>query len=811
MHGKLKALFIMVLVTGHLYADPPGVVYTTELRQQLDAGLQALGPAYEPRTEHLHEDGRPLFTNRLILEDSPYLRQHAHNPVDWQSWGAEAFETARREGKPVFLSIGYSTCHWCHVMERESFESIEVAEYLNEHFVSIKVDREQRPDIDEIYMTAVQIITGRGGWPMSSFLTPEGKTFFGGTYYPKAQFLTLLKRASKAWNEDREGIYAQADNIARSVQGHLDQAQVAGTLAQNTPVLAAQQLLRRHDSIHGGFSAAPKFPNESNYLFLIDYSMRNADQEIMDLIRFDLQTMARGGIYDQVGGGFHRYSTDNDWLVPHFEKMLYNQAQLAHVYLSAAAFTGDAEFTRVARQILDYVLRDMTAGNGGFYSATDADSKDGEEGLFFLWTPAQVKAVLSKQDAELAISLFNISEDGNFEGSNIPYLPVGLDVMAAEEGSSTDSFLQKVDQIRQQLYTAREQREHPGRDEKIITAWNGMMIMALAQAGQLPMGEAYANAALKAGEFLWQNHRDSEGRLYRASLAGRASIPGVQEDYAWLADAFISLYDLNQDKRWLERARSLVETMYKEFWDQTGGGLFMSASSATGVNAAPAMGRPKDISDGAVPSGNAVALHALARLARRPGSKEQFFAAESRANALISSFALAVNQRPSAFTYLLLATGLQRAGETGAIQYAAHGNVKINAHIENSFDTAADTILTLVLKLTIQPGWHINAHEPLSDNLIPTTLVGDDETSTWVLLDVSYPEPIIKALGFQSEALALYENSVRLTARFEQTESSLLTPPLRIKLRLQACDEKICLPPETIDLQIPANLLFRQG
>ena len=333
-----------------------------------------------------------------------------------------------------------------------------------------------------------------------------------------------------------------------------------------------------------------------------------------------------------------------------------------------------------------------------------------------------------------------------------------------------------------------------------------MMIMALAQAGQLPMGEAYANAALKAGEFLWQNHRDSEGRLYRASLSGRASISGVQEDYAWLADAFISLYDLNQDKRWLERARNLVETMYKEFWDQTGGGgLFMSASSATGVNAAPTMGRPKDISDGAVPSGNAVALHALARLARRPGSKEQFFAAESRANALISSFALAINQRPSAFTYLLLATGLQTTGESGAIQYAAHGNVKISAYIENSVDTAADTVLMLVLELKIQPGWHINAHVPLSDNLIPTTLEADDESSTWVLLNVSYPEPITKTLGFQSEALALYESNVRLTARFEQTESSMLTPPLRIKLRLQACDEKICLPPETIDLQASVN------
>ena len=794
----------MALATGTLYADPPGVVYTAELRQQLNAGLQALGPGYQPRTEHLLDDGHPKFTNRLILEDSPYLRQHAHNPVDWQSWGPEAFELARREGKPVFLSIGYSTCHWCHVMERESFESIEVAEYLNEHFISIKVDRERRPDIDEIYMTGVQVISGRGGWPMSSFLTAEGKTFFAGTYYPRAQFLTLLKRAIEVWNNDREGIHEQADKIASAVQRQLDQAQVAGELARNAPATAAQQLLERHDTMHGGFSPAPKFPNEANYLFLSDFALRNENQELVDLIRFDLQTMARGGIYDQVGGGFHRYSTDNDWLVPHFEKMLYNQAQLARVYMDTAILTGEAEFSRVARQILDYVLRDMTAPDGGFYSATDADSEGGE-GLFFLWTPAQVKAVLSKQDAELAISLFNISETGNFEGSNIPHLSAAADAMAAERGMSATLFLQKVDQIRQQLYIAREQRERPGRDEKIITAWNGMMIMALAQAGRLPMGEQYAKAALRAGEFLWQNHRDSKGRLYRVSLDGRSSVQAVQEDYAWLADACISLYDLSKNSHWLERARSLLGTMHDEFWDQTGGGLFMNASNTAGEKATPVMGRPKDVNDGAVPSGNAVALHALARLARRPGSKDEYLVAQTRATELLSTFARAVNERPLAFTYLLLAARMQKGGESGALQYAAHGNVRISVHVDAGVDANVDVgadAIALVVELIIQPGWHINANKPLSDNLIPTTLEAGVGSSTWNLMDVSYPEPIVKALGFQSEALALYEGGVRLTVRLRQNESSPDSPLLRIKLRLQACDDKICLPPENVNLQV---------
>lgn len=796
----------MVLATGNLFADPPGVVYTDQLRQQLDAGLQVLGQEYQPRTEHLHEDGRPKFTNRLILEDSPYLRQHAHNPVDWHAWGPQAFEIARREGKPIFLSIGYSTCHWCHVMERESFESIEVAEYLNKHFISIKVDRERRPDIDEIYMTAVQLIGGRGGWPMSSFLTDEGKTFFGGTYYPHDQFLALLVKVTKVWQQDRQSLIAQAETISAAVRSQLDQAQAAGSLGQDAPVVAAQQLQQRHDTLQGGFSPAPKFPNEANYLFLIDFAQRNADTELIDLLRFDLQAMARGGIYDQVGGGFHRYSTDNDWLVPHFEKMLYNQAQLARVYLDAASLTGDAEFARVARQILDYVLRDMTAPDGGFYSATDADSEGGE-GLFFLWTPEQVQAVLSENDAELAIKLFNISKSGNFEGSNIPHLTSAASAMAAAEGMPEAEFLHRVDQIREKLYSAREQREHPGRDEKIITAWNGMMIMALAQAGQSPAGEQYAKAALKAGEFLWQNQRNNDGKLYRASLDGRASVPGLQEDYAWLADAFISLYDLRQDDRWLQRARSLIGIMQRDFWDETNGGFFMSATDTTAGTAAPVMGRPKDVNDGAVPSGNAVALHALARIARRAGDRDEYFAATSGASALLSSFAQAVNKHPSAFTYLLHAAQVHANGESGALQYAAHGGVQIKAHIDAVDVDAVDKTIVLVVELNIQPGWHINAHATLSDNLIPTSLEAAAGPSSWSIEDVSYPSPIIKALGFQSEDLALYEGKVRLTARLKQTVNNPVSPLLAIDLRLQACDDKICLPPENLLLQVPVQTL----
>jgi len=779
----------MSLLTASVWADPPGASYSPELRQQLAAGLQARGENYQPRTRHLDEESRPIYSNRLILQDSPYLLQHAHNPVDWHPWGPEAFALAKRENKPVFLSIGYSTCHWCHVMEHESFEDKAVAEYLNTHFVSIKVDREQRPDIDTIYMTGVQMIAGRGGWPMSSFLTVDGKTFYAGTYFPRDRFLGLLQQVVKAWDGNQAELLAQAEQISEGVQRHLDQAQTAGELANAAPGLAVQQLQQRHDERYGGFSPAPKFPSEPDYLFLIDYARREADPELTQLISFDLDIMARGGIYDQVGGGFHRYSTDQDWLVPHFEKMLYNQAQLSLVYLRAASLTAKSQFSRVASQTLDYVLRDMRSPDGAFYSATDADS-EGHEGVFFLWTREQVHQVLSEPDAELAIRLFNISESGNFEGSNILNLSAAVDKQIPE-GESRDEFLHRVDRIRAALYSAREERIHPLRDDKIVTAWNAMMIMALAEAAALPAGEVYADAALVAGKYIWTNNRDDDGQLWRASLNGRSSVPAVQEDYAWLADAFISLYDLSHQELWLERARSLLEQMQEKFWDQANGGYFMSAPQA---DAAPAMGRPKDITDGAEPAGNAVALHAMARLARRPGEKGQFLELDARANALIAAFANVVNRNPSAFPYFLLAARVQADGQSGSMQYAAHGGIVVSGLVQGQ---------QLTVNIEMQPGWHINANHPLSNDLIPTVLQVAEQNTAGDLSAVSYPHPVKKALGFQSEELALYEGNISLKAALTTSVPSPEGALLRLKLRLQACDDEICLPPELLELQVP--------
>ena len=506
--------------TAALTATHPGAAaYPVALAERLRAAVAEKGSGYEPRTHHLRPDGGAKYTNRLILEDSPYLVQHAHNPVDWYSWGPEAFARAKREGKPIFLSIGYSTCHWCHVMERESFESEDIARLLNESFVAIKMDRERRPDVDELYMTAVQLFTGRGGWPMSTFLTPEGKPFFGGTYYPPDRFSTLLGRVRDAWLNQRPQLVERAEEITervRQITGSRGKAQKVGREVIDK---ALAQVVARYDTKRGGFGGAPKFPHEPELLFLLAHGLRHGDASALEAAIGSLEAMARGGIHDQVGGGFHRYSTDVGWLVPHFEKMLYNQAHLARAYLAAYQLTGDVLLGRVARQVLDYVLREMTSPTGGFYSATDADSK-GEEGLFFLWTPVELREALDPEEAELAIDLWGVTEQGNFEDSNILHLPAALDWYAAAKGMYLPELLSRIDTVREKLWQAREKREHPLRDDKIVTAWNGMMITALAEGSEVLGDEQYLAAARRAAEFLWQTNRRPDGSLWRVHLDG---------------------------------------------------------------------------------------------------------------------------------------------------------------------------------------------------------------------------------------------------------------------------------------------------
>jgi len=786
---RVIVVTLILAVLPATYADdPPNVIQSAALKQSLQEALSAKGPNYKPRTEHLHADGSPHYINRLIFEDSPYLLQHAHNPVDWYAWGPKAFTKARKENKPIFLSIGYSTCHWCHVMERESFEDVEVATFLNKHFVSIKLDRERRPGIDDVYMMAVQMLTGRGGWPMSSFLDTQGRTFLGGTYYPRNIFLDLLQQVEKAWRENREGVERNASVIAAKVVRVMKSAGRAGTVNDQTVQNAIATLQSRHDDQRGGLSPAPKFPNEPSYLFLLDEALRSDNDELHSLIHFDLHAMARGGIYDQVGGGFHRYSTDSKWLVPHFEKMLYNQAQLSRMYAQAWRQTGDAGLARIARQTLDYVLRDMTSSEGAFYSATDADSPGGE-GLFFLWTEEQIRAVLSPKDAKLAVELYGVTEGGNFEGSNILNLPVSLSEFAKKRDMDLQALFTQVENIRDALYAARTKRVHPERDEKIVTAWNGMMIIALAEVAEILHEPRYHAAAIRAAEFLWVHSRQDNGELWRVRLEGRSSIPAVQEDYAWLADGFVYLYDVTQEPRWLERARKLVATMDRLFWDEKDGGYYMN----TTVEGVSAMARPKSSSDGAEPSGNAVALHVLAKLAQRTGDE----AYRRKANALLAAFALSVNTSSTAYSYMLRGAQLLANGAAGPRQYAARGAVKVYAQVQAN---------TLVVDLTIRPGWHIQSHKPLQKELIPTVVGLEKAVPGWRAGALSYPPPILKTLGFQSEQLALYEGQVRITMDLQQIDSAVAGPLIPVALRVQACDESVCLPPERRILQVSANV-----
>ena len=755
------------------------------LSRQLAQALQSKGSSYQPRTEHIKVDGSPIYTNRLILEDSPYLIQHAHNPVDWYPWGPEAFETAKRENKPIFLSIGYSTCHWCHVMERESFENPAISSLLNQRFIAIKVDRERRPDVDKTYMQAVMMIAGNGGWPMSSFLTIDGKPFYGGTYFPPKEFANLLLRVNHAWLNEQKEIIEHSQQISEALASQSVRLAVAGKLSNVAVNDAVNQALYRFDELQGGFGHAPKFPQEPLLFLLLSEAERKKDKDALAAIETTLDAMSQGGIYDQIGGGFHRYATDNEWLVPHFEKMLYNQAHLVRVYLRAWRLTGKPSYKRIATQTLDYVLRDMTSLEGAFYSATDADS-DGEEGLFFLWTTAQIRNSLTKEDANFVIGLYGMTETGNFEQSNILHLPDSLDAVAQQQNVTSDELISRIDRIRTTLYQAREKRNHPLRDNKILTSWNGMMISALSEAGQILNNAAYTRAATKAAEFIWQHNWQSNGSLFRVHLAGSSSIAAQQEDYAYYAESLMHLYDATGDQRWLKRGQQIVDTMLKHFWDDEIGGFYMSRkeSQLTGL------GRPFDTgTDSSIPSGSSVALRVLQMLNARIAS----FDYVAHLNKLLASFAGRINQAPINYTYML--TGIRdfQQGELSATGYVARGGVRANVRQDSGHQ--------LVIDLSIPPGWHVNSNQPLQKGLIPTTVAIDSDNSGWQLRKVQYPQAKTASLGFQDEPLSLYQGHTQIHLSVES--SAKADRMLPIQLGIQACNDRICLPPEKLTLRLP--------
>ncbi|RME34974.1 MAG: thioredoxin domain-containing protein, partial [Gammaproteobacteria bacterium] len=702
------------------------------LAQRIQAAIASRGEDYLPRTRHLLEDGRPRWTNRLILEDSPYLLQHAHNPVDWYPWGEEAFAAARELDRPVFLSIGYSTCHWCHVMEHESFEDPEIARYLNEHFVCVKVDREQRPDVDSIYMTAVMLLRGQGGWPLSAFLTPEGEPFFAGTYYPPAQFRQLLQSVVAAWRDRREQLGEQAREVTEAIRQVQREGSTAAELERGSLPGAIGRLLERLDRRHGGFGQAPKFPSETSLLLLLDDLEREPRKETLEAVGITLDHMLHGGIHDQVGGGFHRYATDPLWLVPHFEKMLYNQAQLALAYQQAHRLTGRERYARVVRDTLDWVLRDLRDPGGAFHAAVDADDPRGE-GVYYTWTREEIGAALPPELARLAIDLYGVTPGGNFDGRSILHLETPLAEYAEGHGLSEAELLERVAAIRAGLLQARAPRPAPAIDRKVVTAWNGMTIEALARAAT-DLGEPrYLEAASAAADWLWQVHRREGGGLWRASLDGRPSVPGVLGDYAHLALGLLALYDAGEPAR-LEQARRIVDEMVERFHDPDQGGFYMNEADSGLLQ------RPRPGADDALPSGNGAAALALARLARRGGSLDH----ERLARETVAAFATGINRSPDAFPTLLLALRILEEGETGPLQYGARGGLRAEGRMEGG---------RLRLRLGLQPPWHVNSHTPTLKELVPFTLQVADG---WRLGEVAWPEAVERRLAFEPGPLSLY-------------------------------------------------------
>jgi uncharacterized protein YyaL (SSP411 family) len=770
-----------------------------DIDEQLREALEAKGPDYIPRTGHLLANGQPEYINRLILEDSPYLLQHAHNPVDWHAWDTETFEKAKEEDKPVFLSIGYSTCHWCHVMEHESFENPEIACFLNSNFISIKVDRELLPDVDAYYMAAVMLTSGHGGWPMSSFLTPDGKPFFSGTYFPPGQFFALLQRAHQVWRNQRNDILQQADQITAEVKRIMASKREAHTIDNSIISQAVTNILAHYDKFEGGFGQAPKFPNEPYLFLLLESATRTDNKEALAAVEHSLNAMAQGGIYDQIGGGFHRYSTDNHWLVPHFEKMLYNQANLARIYLQAYQITGKSEYAYIARETLDYILREMTSSKGAFYSATDADS-EGEEGTYFLWRPDEIEKTLNPEEMALAIDLYNITPGGNFEGKNILYLPVSLKDYAKKNNKHLPTFINRLAELKKKMRLLRNKRPAPIRDEKVITAWNGMMISAFSIAASILDEPRYQVAAINAANYILANNQHDSGLLSRASLDSYSSIEARQEDYAYIAEAFINLYDNTNQSYWLDRAENTAQEMINQFWDSEAGGFYMNADS----NETPLPTRPKEANDSAIPSGNSVALCVLTKLASRTG-KDIYF---NHAEATLAAFSGEIKQKPFAYTYMLACTDEFLNGEQKPRVYGGKGRVVATAAIDpNSHDK-------LIVKIKIAPGWHINAHEPFDNKLIATEIGVDRKQSDWQLHQIEYPSPQIKKLDYQQDSLAIYEEIIEIRAMLTKPNGSdsALVKSIPVHLIIQACNDKFCLAPETLVLRIfPVQLSSEEG
>ena len=730
-------------------------------------------------------DGSWKWTNRLVHETSPYLLLHAHNPVDWYPWSDEALERAKKENKLIFLSVGYSTCYWCHVMERKVFSNPEIAKMMNKDFINIKIDREERPDLDEIYMTATQLLTQRGGWPNSVFLTPDLKPFYAGTYFPPTDmpgrpgFPTILDAVHEAWVTREAEVIESANQISDTIEVATSRgftALTAKPLNRSLITGALDYLRTAYSHAYGGFGNAPKFPSPANLELLLSEYERAADAELLKMVKHTLDMMAYGGMYDQIGGGFHRYSVDAKWLVPHFEKMLYDNAQLAKVYLRAYQLTQEPRYRRIAEEIFSFVFREMTAPEGGFYSALDAET-DAEEGKYYVWTADEIQRILGKKEAKPFGDVYGVQKGPNFEGKNILYVP---------EGTAAEDALRSVASAREKLLTARAKREYPLLDTKIIVNWNGLMIDALAYGYQVLGEERYLTAASKATRFILNTMRKPDGELWHTYTAGITKQDAYLDDYAFFVKGLLGLYRATGEAQWLDLARVLTDTMIQLFWDDKNGGFYYTRADAKHL-----IVRTKKPYDSAIPSGNAVTVENLIGL----GKDYRNYAEKT-----LRLFADSMSQAPSSFMYILFALNQYLILEEG-LSADTTPLVTATAQVKSK----RDEILNIELHLKIAAGWHINANPAGQANLIPTTLEVDTDTPVEIV-DVAYPKGKSAHFEFSDGSLNVYEGSLTIPVKLKRKigvahkENDQVT----LKLTYQPCNETECLLPQT--LEIPLEL-----
>ena len=736
-------------------------------------------------------DGSWKWTNRLVHETSPYLLLHAHNPVDWYPWSDEAIALAKKENKLIFLSVGYSTCYWCHVMERKVFSNPEIAAVMNKNFINIKIDREERPDLDEIYMTATQLLVQRGGWPNSVFLTPDLKPFYAGTYFPPADmpgrpgFPTILDAVHEAWVTRAAEVIESANQISNTIEMATSRGFTvlnARALDRSLTTSALDYLRTAYSHAYGGFGTAPKFPSPANLEFLLSEYQRKSefqtpatkDESLLKMITHTLDRMAYGGMYDQIGGGFHRYSVDAKWLIPHFEKMLYDNAQLAKVYLQAYQLTQEPRYRRVAEEIFSYIFREMTAPEGGFYSALDAET-DAEEGKYYVWTADEIRKILGKKDASHFNEVYGVDKGPNFEGKSVLYVPDGSEVEGSVKGLST---------AREKLLTARLEREYPLLDTKIIVNWNGLMIDALAYGYQVLGEERYLAAASKAARFILDTLKKPDGELWHTYTTGVVKQDAYLDDYAFFVRGLLGLHAATGEDQWLDSARTLTDKMIQLFWDDKNGGFYYTKADAKHL-----IVRTKKPYDSAIPSGNAVAVKNLLVL----GTDYRDYAEKT-----LRIFAESMAQSPSSFMYMHFSLNdyLTPAED---LEPPSDAVVAATAKIKGK----SDEVFNVELQLKIASGWHINANPAGQDYLIPTTVELDAKAPVEIV-DIAYPKGRSMRFEFSDEPLNVYEENLTISLRLKQKPDvqRKKNAPITLKLTYQPCNDTECLFPETLDVPL---------